>query len=161
LTYIKRGAGAGDYYLPVTQTHSPVDFDIVQNISQDSQRQQLSLILNELGTGLAARGSDLNAVIRRADPALGSTDKVLKILAAQNRQLAQLATDSNTVLKPLAQFKKQLAGFVVHANTTSVASATRAADEARSFHLLPGFLRQLRPLMADLGSLADQGTPLF
>src|SRR6202035_495177 len=73
LTYIKRGAGAGDYYLPVTQTHSPVDFDIVQNISQDSQRQQLSLILNELGTGLAARGSDLNAVIRRADPALGST----------------------------------------------------------------------------------------
>src|SRR4029077_18634424 len=102
-----------------------------------------------------------NAVIRRADPALGDTDKVLKILAAQNRQLAQLATDSQTVLKPLAQFKRQLAGFVVHANTTSVASAARAADEARSFHLLPGFLRQLRPLMADLGSLADQGTPLF
>jgi hypothetical protein len=27
--------------------------------------------------------------------------------------------------------------------------------------LLPGFLRQLRPLMVDLGTLADQGTPLF
>lgn len=161
LTRIRRGAGSGNYYLPVTQTHSPVDFDIVQNISQSSQREQFALILNELGTALAARGSDLNAVIRRADPALGDTDKVLKILAAQNRQLAQLATDSNTVLKPLAQFKQKLAGFVIHANTTSVASAARAADEARSFHLLPTFLRQLRPLMADLGSLADQGTPLF
>jgi ABC-type transporter Mla subunit MlaD len=161
LTRIRHGAGAGEYYLPVTQTRSPVDFDIVQNISQQSQRQQLSLILNELGTGLAARGSDLSEVIRRADPALGYTDKVLQILAAQNRQLAQLSHDSNTVLKPLAQFKKHLASFVVHANTASVASASRAADEARSFHLLPTFLRQLRPLMADLGTLADQGTPLF
>ena len=161
LTKIHRGPGAGNYYLPVTQTQSPVDFDIVQNISQQPVREQFALILNELGTGLAARGSDLNEVIRRADPALGYTDQVLKILAAQNRQLAQLASDSNTVLKPLAQFKQKLAGFVVHANTTSVASASRAADEARSFHLLPGFLRQLRPLEADLGSLADQGTPLF
>jgi ABC-type transporter Mla subunit MlaD len=161
LPKIQSGPGAGSYYLPVTQTHSPVDFDIVQNISQEPLRQQFALILNELGTGLAARGSDLNAVILRADPALGYTDKVLKILAAQNRQLAQLASDSNTVLKPLAQFKDKLAGFVVHANTTSVASAARAADEARSFHLLPSFLRQLRPLMVDLGSLADQGTPLF
>ncbi len=161
LTRIRRGPGAGDYYLPVTQTHSPVDFDLVQNVSQESQRQQLALILNELGTGLAARGSDLNAVIRRADPALGYTDKVLKILAAQNRQLAQLASDSNTVLKPLAAFKQKLSGFVVQANKTSVASAARATDEARSFHLLPSFLKQLRPLMADLGSLADQGTPLF
>src|SRR5205807_9271892 len=135
--------------------------DIVQDISRDSQREQFSLILDELGTGLAARGSDLNQVIRRADPALGYTDRVLKILAAQNRQLAQLASDSNTMLKPLARFKQKLAGFVTHANTTSVASAARATDEARSFHLLPEFLRQLRPLMADLGSLADQGTPLF
>lgn len=161
LTRIRNGPGAGSFYLPVTQTHSPVDFDIVQNISQQSQREQFALILNELGTGLAARGSDLRAVIRRADPALGYTDRVLKILAAQNRQLAQLSSDSAAVLKPLARFKQKLAGFVIHANATSVASAARAADEARSFHLLPTFLRQLRPLMTDLGSLADQGTPLF
>jgi ABC-type transporter Mla subunit MlaD len=161
LNKLRSGPGAGSFYLPVTQTHSPVDFDIVQNISQLPVREQFSLILDELGTGLAARGSDLRAVIRRADPALGYTDRVLKILAAQNRQLAQLSSDSAAVLKPLARFKQKLAGFVVHANTTSVASAARAADEERSFHLLPTFLRQLRPLMTDLGSLADQGTPLF
>ncbi len=161
LTRIRNGSGAGQYYLPVARTSSPVDFDIVQDISRQPVREQFALILNELGTGLAARGSDLNAVIRRADPALGYTDQVLKILARENHVLAQLATDSNTVLKPLAQFKRQLAGFVVHANTTAVASAARATDIARSFHLLPEFLRQLRPLMVDLGSLADQGTPLF
>jgi ABC-type transporter Mla subunit MlaD len=160
LPRIATGPGAGDYYLPVTQTSSPVDFDIVQDIYQEPITQRLSIILNELGTGLAARGSDLNAVIHRADPALGNTDQVLKILAGQNRALAKLATDSAAVLGPLAQQRKALADFIVQANTTATASAARASDISRSIQLLPGFLRQLKPLMADLGTLADQGTPL-
>jgi ABC-type transporter Mla subunit MlaD len=161
LARVKSGPGAGSYLLPVTQTTSPVDSDIVQNIYRDPVRQQFSIILNELGTGLAARGSDLNAVIHRANPALGYTDQVLQILARQNRQLAKLASDSATVLTPLARDRRAISDFVLQANTTSVASAARATDTARSFQLLPSFLRQLRPLMADLGSLADQGTPLF
>jgi ABC-type transporter Mla subunit MlaD len=160
LQRIAEGAGAGAYYLPVTRTNSPVDFDIVQDIYQEPVTQRFAIILNELGTGLAARGSDLNAVIHRADPALGNTDRVLKILAAQNRALAKLATDSAAVLGPLAQQRRSLADFIVQANTTASASAARAADISRSFQLLPGFLRQLKPLMADLGTLADQGTPL-
>ena len=42
-----------------------------------------------------------------------------------------------------------------------MASAARATDISRSFQLFPQFLRQLRPLMVDLGNLADQGTPLM
>jgi ABC-type transporter Mla subunit MlaD len=160
LQRIGSGPGSGDYYLPVTQTSSPVDFDIVQGIYQEPVAQRLSIILNELGTGLAARGSDLNAVIRRADPALGNTEQVLRILASQNRALAKLATDSAAVLGPLAEQRKALADFIVQANTTAVASAARAGDISRSIQLLPGFLRELRPLMADLGKLAEQGTPL-
>ena len=157
---IARGPGAGSYYLPVVRTHSPVDFDIAQDIYREPVAQRLAIILNELGTGLAARGSDLNAVIHRADPALGNTDQVLKILAGQNRALAKLATDSSAVLTPLASQRKALADFVVQANTTAVASATRAKDISSSIRLLPGFLKQLKPLMVDLGTLADQGTPL-
>ena len=160
LQRIRSGPGKGSYYLPVTQTTSPVDFDIVQDIYQEPVAQRLAIILNELGTGLAARGSDLNAVIHRADPALGNTDQVLKILAGQNRALAKLATDSATVLGPLARQRSALADFITQANTTSQASAARAADISKSIQLLPGFLSQLRPLMADLGTLADQGTPL-
>jgi ABC-type transporter Mla subunit MlaD len=161
LQRITRGSGTGSYLLPVTSTSSPVETDIVQDIYRQPTRQQFAIILNELGTGLAARGSDLNAVIHRANPALGYTDQVLRILARQNHQLAQLARDSDAVLTPLAQVRQQIADFVVQGNTTSVASAARANDIARSFQLLPSFLRQLRPLMADLGTLADQATPDF
>ncbi|HLY50939.1 MAG TPA: MlaD family protein [Solirubrobacteraceae bacterium] len=161
LVRMRTGVGTGDFLLPVSRTTSPVDFDIVQDIYREPVREQFALILNELGTGLAARGSDLNAVIRRANPALGYTDQVLKILAAQNRQLAQLATDSRTVLTPLVAVRRRMADFVLQANRTATASATRARDLARSFQLLPRFLRELRPLMTDLGSLADQATPAF
>ena len=161
LQKISSGPGAGSYLLPLANTSSPVDSDIVQDISQQPIRERFALILNELGTGLAARGSDLNAVIRRANPALGQTDKVLKILAHENRVLARLATASDAVLAPLARAKNQLSDFIVQANTTSVASAARATDIANSFRLFPSFLRQLQPLVVDLGKLADQGTPLM
>ena len=161
LTKITSGPGAGTYLMPVTHTSSPVDTDLVQNIYRMSTRQWFGLIINEFGTGLAARGSDLNEVIHRANPALGYTDQVLKILAKQNKQLAQLAKDSDTVLTPLAQDRQAIRQWVLTANTTSVATAQQAANTARSFHLLPPFLLQLRPLLADLGALADQATPVL
>lgn len=161
LTKITSGPGAGTYLLPVTNTSSPVDTDLVQNIYREPVRQWFALIINEFGTGLAARGSDLNEVIHRANPALGYTDQVLQILAKQNKQLAQLAKDSDTVLTPLAQDQQAIKQWVLSANTTSVATAVQANNTARSFHLLPSFLQQLRPLLADLGALADQATPVL
>lgn len=161
LARIASGPGAGSHLLPVARTSSPIDSDIVQNISTQPVRQSLAVIINEFGTGLAARGSDLNAVIHRANPALGNTDKVLQILARQNHVLAQLATASDTVLAPLARDRAHIAGFVTQANRTAVASAARARDISATFRLFPGYLQQLRPLMADLGTLADQGSPLM
>jgi ABC-type transporter Mla subunit MlaD len=155
------GPGKGDYFLPVANTGSPIDSDIVQNISRMPVQQGLSVVLDELGTGLATRGSDLNAVIHRANPALGETDKVFKILASQNHQLAQLADDSQAVLAPLARERDRISGFVRSANTTSVAAAAKAQDESRTFRLFPTFLGRLRPLLADLSELSDKGTPVL
>lgn len=160
LPRIARGYGAGSHLLPVTRTSSPIDPDIVQDVSQESVRESLAVILNELGTGLAGRGSDLNAVILRANPALAQTERVFNLLATQNRVLAKLASDSDQVLAPLARARSSLAGFVVHANQTATASAAEHTQLAQSIRLLPPFLRQLKPLMADLGQLADQATPV-
>jgi phospholipid/cholesterol/gamma-HCH transport system substrate-binding protein len=161
LPVIRTGAGSGSHLLPVTQTSSPISPDIVQDISTQPVRQSLALIIDEFGTGLAARGSDLNAVIHRANPALGNTERVVRILASQNRLLARLATDSDAVLTPLAQERSQLAGFITSANRTASASAQQTAAISATFRLFPAYLQQLQPLMADLGALAGQGTPLL
>ena len=65
------------------------------------------------------------------------------------------------MLAPLARERRQITGFITQANTTAVASAARAHAISETFRKFPAYLAQLRPLMADLGTLADQGTPLM
>src|SRR3954467_10038339 len=152
---------AGKADLPLEQTSSPVDIDLVGNINRLPYRQRLAIIINEFGTALAGRGDDLNQAIHRANPALRETDKVLAVLAGQNRVLARLAVDSDRVIAPLADNRRRVANFIVEANKTGTATAERSADIERSFELFPGFLRQLQPTLQQLSDFADQTTPLL
>ncbi|MDQ3742356.1 MAG: MlaD family protein, partial [Actinomycetota bacterium] len=153
--------GAGQYLLPVDRTSKPVDTDLINNVLRLPQRQRLAIIVNELGAGLAGRAEDLNATIRRANPALEATNEVLRILAEQNDVLAQLAEDSDRVLAPLARDRRQVADFIEQANTVSRATAARRAELERNFELLPRFLEELRPTMVRLGELSDEMSPVL
>jgi phospholipid/cholesterol/gamma-HCH transport system substrate-binding protein len=153
--------GAGQYLLPDTQTTLPVDIDLLGNVLRLPYRERLSIILNEFGTGLAGRGQDLRAVIRRADPALQATDQVLNLLAAQNKVLDQLAVNSDTSLAPLARDRAKVADFIVQANTTAQATAERSTALEANIQRLPPFLQQLQPTMVRLGAFADEATPVL
>src|SRR5690348_5681872 len=56
----KSGPYKGTHVLPSTQTSRPIDIDLINNIMRLPYRERLSIIINELGTGLAGRGEDLN-----------------------------------------------------------------------------------------------------
>ena len=114
-------------------TSKPVDLDLVNNTLRLPYRERLAIILNELGTGLAGRGGDLRQAIVNANPALKQTDQVLAILADQNRVLANLARDSDTILAPLARDRAKVADFVTQANVAS-AGHGRALERARAEH---------------------------
>src|SRR6202035_303047 len=153
--------GSGQWLLPVQNNHSPVDVDLLGDINRLPVRERLTIILNELGAGLAGRGSDLNAVIKRANPALQELDKVLAILASENRVLAKLAVDSDKALAPFARVRGQVADFIVQSNKVAQASAATRGALARNFADFPPFLEQLGPAMERLGRFADQTTPVF
>ena len=145
--------------IPVSQTQSTISPDLVNNILRLPQRERLRIILNELGTGLAARGQDLNLAIRRGVPAIRETDKLLAILARQNQVIADLTTNADTVITALANNRQNVGRFVVEARDTAAASAERRSDIAGSFNRLPRFLEQLRPTMLELGRAVDAQTP--
>jgi ABC-type transporter Mla subunit MlaD len=161
LRKIASGPGKGQYLLPVDRTSKPVDLDLVNNTLRLPFRERLGIILNELGTGLAGRGGDLRQAITNADPALKETDKVLAILAGQNRVLANLARDSDTILAPLARDRAKVADFVTQANATAQATAERSTALEQNIAKLPAFLRELKPTMQRLGGLSDQMTPVL
>ncbi len=153
--------GEGAHLLPLDRTQSQVDLDLFNNILRRPYGERFALLLNEFGTGLAGRGEDLKEAIHRANPALRDTDRVLAILARQNRVLADLARDSDEALAPLAQQKERVSSFIVEANNTAKATAARRDDIERGIQRLPGFLDELRPLMADLDGFASQAAPVF
>jgi phospholipid/cholesterol/gamma-HCH transport system substrate-binding protein len=153
--------GAGQRLLPVQNTHSPVDADLLNDINRLPERQRLTLILNELGAGLAGRGSDLHEVLLRADPALQELDKVLAILAGENKVLAQLAVDSDKALAPFAAVRQRVADYIVQSNTLAKATAKHRGALARNLQLFPPFLEQLGPAMERIGRFAEETTPVF
>jgi virulence factor Mce-like protein len=143
------------------QTFTTVQNDLVQNTLREPFKQRLALILNEFGTGLAGNPESLNAAIRRGAPALRALHEVLAVLARQNRLIRDLNVNSDRIIARLAQRRGDVVRFIDNANRTAAASAERRADISRDFELLPGFLAELRPALAQLGELADQQTPLL
>lgn len=159
LAQVQSGAGEGQHLLPVQNTTTPVALDLIGDTLRLPYRQRLTLIINELGAGLAGNGGALRDAIRRADPALQQTDRVLAILAKQNHTLADLARNSDIALAPLARERARAADFITKASATGAATAARGGDLERTLQKLPGFLRVLTPTAQQLGQTADQITP--
>jgi len=154
-------AGAGQHLLPLENNGKTVDLDLIQNIQRLPYNDRFRLIINDLGAGLAGRGQDLGEVIDRANPALRETDRVLAILAQQNRELASLASNGDAVLAPLARNRTHITSFFHNAAIAGSATAEQGAALEEGLRKFPATLHQVRLTMAKLKLFADQGTPLF
>lgn len=153
--------GAGDRLLPLEQNGKTVDLDLVNSIWREPYPERLRLILNNLGAGLAARGDDLEQIIDRSDPALRQTNEVLAILAGQNRELARLTEDADTVLTALVPERDRIKGFVNGAAKTAAATAERGRDLELGLKRLPRTLDELRSTMVELQGLSETGEPVL
>ena len=145
--------------IPVEQTGSTIPADLINNIMRRPYRERFSILIGELGAALAARGPELNETIRRANPALRETDKVLRELAEQRAVIRDLTDNAEDVVVALADKKTEVTRFIAEARDTARASAERAEDIEGQFQRFPTFLRELRPTMRLLGEAADRQRP--
>jgi phospholipid/cholesterol/gamma-HCH transport system substrate-binding protein len=159
LRRIESGPGEGQHLLPVENTTTPIAVDLINNVARLPQREQFRLIISELGAGLAGNGERLREAVRRANPALRELNRVVAVLAEQDRLLARLVDESDAVLEPWAQRREQFSGFIDHSGATAVAAAERGEDIERNFQRLPAFLRELKPTADRFGAFADQMAP--
>jgi ABC-type transporter Mla subunit MlaD len=142
----------------VSQT---VQNDLVLNTLRLPYRQRLSLLINEFGTALAGNPENLNEAIRMGAPALQDLHEALRLLAQQNRTIAQLNVDSDRIIGKLVERTDDVVRFVEEAGDTAVASAARRDDLSTDFDLLDDALRELGPTMAELENVAVETTPLL
>ena len=153
--------GEGEYLLPLGSNGTSVDPDLINDIQTLPYAQRFRLILNELGAGLAGRGEDIEVLVKRANPVLRDVDRLFGILAGQRDQLAQLASDSEEILRPLSRERAHVVGFFANAGVSAQASAEKGEQLEASFQKLPKFLAEFRTTMRSLQGFSDAGTPLF
>lgn len=147
--------------VPLSQTSSPVDIDLVFASFRRPYGERLALLINELGTGLAGRPAELAAAIRRANPALREAHELLRILDRDRRVLRRLVERSDTVLAELAGRAEATERFIEHAGSAATATARRRDELAESVRRLPALLDQLEPAAATLTQLARDGRPVL
>jgi phospholipid/cholesterol/gamma-HCH transport system substrate-binding protein len=153
--------GAGQHLLPLENNSASVDPDLINNIQSLPYAQRFRLIFNELGASLAGRGEDLEEIVKRANPVLRDTDRIFGILSEQRDQLAQLASDSEAILRPLSRERSSVAGFFANAGAAGQASSEKGEALEASLRKLPEFLRELRFTMRSLEGFSDAATPVF
>ena len=153
--------GAGQRLLPVEQTSTSVDPDLINNINRLPYAQRFRLILNELGATFGGRGEDLEEVVKRANPVLRDTTRLIQILDDQRDELAQLAADGEQILEPLSRERAHVAGFFSNSGAAAEATTERGEELESSLAKLPTFLREFRQTLGTLEGFSDAATPVF
>jgi phospholipid/cholesterol/gamma-HCH transport system substrate-binding protein len=155
-----RPSGGEAPTVPLERTQAPVDLDLVFSTFRLPYRQRVSVLVNELGGGLAGRADDLNAAIRRANPALQEAERVLAILDRDRARLGRLVDESDRIIGELARRRGDVTRFIDRAAAVTEETADRRGDLAEAVRRLPPLLTEARPTLARLRELAEAGTPV-
>jgi ABC-type transporter Mla subunit MlaD len=146
--------------VPLANDAGTIPQDLVLDVLRRPARERLRLFIATLGTGLAGRPHDVQAVLRRSWPGLRETRRTLAILGAQNQTIRQFVTDADTVVSRLESRSRDVTDFIHESRGTAETAATRREGLRQATRRLPAFLAELKPSMAQLSALARQGGPL-
>ena len=145
--------------IPVEQTETTVPLDLINDIMRRPYRERFTILMSELGAGLAARGGDLDETIRRAVPALRQVDRLLAILREQRTTIRDLYRDADRVMARVADDPDEVTRFVAEARDTAAAASLEDDGIRAQWQTFPTFLRELRPTLERLEATADEQIP--
>jgi phospholipid/cholesterol/gamma-HCH transport system substrate-binding protein len=158
---VLRASGDQPPTVPVTRTTEPVSLLDLFNTFNLPTRERGAVILDELGIATAGRGQDINQILQRANPALGAARDAISVLVSQRTQLQSLIDSSDKLATTGAAGTAQLRRFLDRAAGLSTLTATHGGALSQSIARLPALLAATRPALAQLDSIATQGTPLL
>ena len=147
--------------IPVSQTEGTIPIDLIQNVLRRPARERLRVLVAGLGTGLAGRSDDLQAVLARLHPGMRETSKVLRILGDESETIQRFIADADTTFTALAGARGDARRFVAEGAGLAETVASRRDSLRDAVRRTPAFLSELRPSLIRLGELAGESEPLL
>jgi ABC-type transporter Mla subunit MlaD len=152
---------AGIPTVPLQHTTIPFSLQDMLNVFSLPTDDRLRVLIGELGIGTSARGADLNGLLRRANPALVASQRVLSIVDAQRRQIAAAVGQTDQVLTRLGAQSGSVRTFVDRAADVAMTTAQHSAALSGSVRNLPAMLDAVRPGLGSLDRAAANASPLL
>jgi virulence factor Mce-like protein len=154
-------SAAGTPTVSLAHTTVPFSLQDVLNVLSLPTDQRLQLLISELGIGTAGRGEDINALLRRANPALVSSQRMLAIVNAQRRRLGTAVGQTDQVLASLGARAQQVRQFVDRAAVVARTTSRHRTALGQTVARLPAMLAAVRPGLRSLDNAAINATPLL
>ena len=170
--------------IPSNETVTPVDFDQMLSALDARTRQQLQVLVQQLGGGVTGEQAAVNALLdnlsglseisppalgtlRNRDPQLSAIltnlSTVSAQLAASHQQLGGLIQQTSDVTNTLARNDASLDGLLAHlANVSQDTAQTLQGNQAnlrQTVNMLNPFLARLTPQVGRTAGYLAQGTP--
>ena len=147
--------------LPVERTHAPIDADLVLAALRSPAPERLSILVAELGGGVAGRAEDLSAAIRRANPALQESARVLRILDADRARLRALAAEAERVVSVLARERDWVQRAIDRGARTTTILARRRTELGAALEKLPPLLAETEPAFERVRGFVSDASPVL
>jgi virulence factor Mce-like protein len=147
--------------VPLDRTTVPVSLQDVLNVFAMPTAERLRVLISDLGMATAGRGNDLNAMLRRANPALSASQRVLAIFDDQRKQVADAIAQTDRVLGRIGAQDRDVRTFVDRATDVATTTAGHRAALSASIERLPAMLDAVRPGLRSLDRAATNATPLL
>lgn len=147
--------------VPVSRTSIPASLQNLLDTFAMPTSERVALVLDTLGLGTAGHGADLNAIVRRANPALTQTRTVLRMVGDQRAQLRDAITQTDRILGGLAADDGSVRRFVTGAATLAQTTASQRSNLEEAINRLPGTLDAVATTLPSVQRLSRDGTPLL
>lgn len=119
--------------IPSDDTVTPVDFDQFLSGLDTRTRQQLQVLVQQVGGGVAGREAAINSLVDHLAGLSVQSPPALDTLRQRDPQLASIITNLNSVATTLAASRDQLGGLV---RNTSMVTQTLASNDRNLDSLL-------------------------
>jgi virulence factor Mce-like protein len=147
--------------VPLAHNTEPVSLTDLFNVWDTPTTDRLTVLVNELGMGLAGRGQDLNALLRRANPALALARQAIALVNQQRGELAASIAATEPVTAALASRSPAVQAFISRAASVTATTAAHSGPLAQGVARLPGLLAAAEPALRELDATAASGIPIL
>jgi virulence factor Mce-like protein len=152
--------------LPASQVSPTVELDEILSTFDKETREAFQTWMQQQALGVTGQGKNVNDALGNLEPFAIDTNKLLRILKSQERDVREIVDGTGDVFAALSARDDQLAQLIRNSNSVFETTAQRDEDLKAFFRALPTFeeesqrtVRRLTEFARDTNPLVDQLRP--